>query len=125
MDKDMQFKQIILVTDGESNEGVNPVSISKEGYNKGIITSTIGITNDVGNEKSLAEIKDIANSGGGIWEYTDISNLDTTMSMVTMKSVYKTIEEIVNKELKDIVGTELEEMHPNSRKKIAKQSIYL
>ena len=118
MDKEMQFKQIILVTDGESNEGTNPVMISKQGYEKGIITSTIGITNDIGSEESLTEIKEIASTGGGIWEYTDISNLDTTMSMVTMKSVYKTIEEIVNKELKDIVGTELEEMHPSSRKKI-------
>lgn len=116
--KDIEFKQIILVTDGESNVGLNPVEVSKEGHKKGVTISTIGITSDTDREESILEIQDIANAGGGIWENTNINDLGQAMSMVTMKSVYKTIEEAVNKELKTIVGTELEEMHPSSRKKI-------
>ncbi|AFS79366.1 hypothetical protein Curi_c23710 [Gottschalkia acidurici 9a] len=118
MTKEIQFKQIVLVTDGESNLGLNPIKVSEDGNKRGITISTIGITSDLEREESITEIKSIAEAGGGIWEHTNIKDLDTTMSMVTMKSVYKTIEEAVNKELKNIVGTELEEMHPSSRKKI-------
>ncbi|KNF07818.1 hypothetical protein CLPU_12c00910 [Gottschalkia purinilytica] len=118
MDKNIEFKQIILVTDGESNIGGDPTIIAKEGNERGVAISTIGIISNEEKEESLAEIQDIATLGGGVWEYTNIQELTSAMSMVTMKSVYKTIEEAVNKELKEIVGTELDEIHPSSRKKI-------
>lgn len=113
----IEFKQIILVTDGESNEGVDPVIVSKEAKNKQITINTIGITNSE-SEESISEIKEIAEFSGGVYEYTNINSLDTAMSMVSMKSVYNTLEETVSKELKNIVGSELEEIHPSSRKKI-------
>ena len=113
----MEFKQIILVTDGESNEGVDPVLVARGSQAKNIAINTIGITEN-SRESSMMEIKEIADASGGVWEHTDIQNLDTTMSMVSMKSVLNTIEETVNKELKSIVGSELEEIHPSSRKKI-------
>lgn len=113
----MEFKQIILVTDGESNEGVDPVLVARGSGAKNITINTIGIT-ERETEESMTEIKEIADASGGVWEHTNIQNLDTTMSMVSMKSVYNTLEETVNKELKSIMGSELEEIHPSSRKKI-------
>lgn len=113
----MEFKQIILVTDGESNEGVDPVLVARGSGAKNITINTIGIT-ERETEESITEIKEIADASGGVWEHTSIQNLDTTMSMVSMKSVYNTLEETVNKELKSIMGSELEEIHPSSRKKI-------
>lgn len=113
----IEFKQIILVTDGQSNEGEDPLLVSKECGDRDITINTIGIT-DRGNEDSMTEIKDIANLSGGVWEHTDLNSLDTAMSMVSMKSVYNTLEETVSKELKSLVGSEIDEIHPNSRKNI-------
>lgn len=113
----IEFKQVILVTDGESNEGDSPLFVSKECGDKNITINTIGIT-DSTNEDSMTEIKDIANLSGGVWEHTDLNSLDTAMSMVSMKSVYNTLEETVSKELKNLVGSEIDEIHPSSRKDI-------
>lgn len=118
MDKIIEFRQIMLITDGESNEGVCPISVAKEGHARGVTTSTIGIINGTNEEKPLKEIKDIADAGGGIWETTDIQNLPIALSVATVKSVYKTIEEAVNKELKEIIGTGLVDIHPESRIKV-------
>lgn len=118
MDKFLEFKQIILATDGECNVGVDPISVAKDAFNKGITVSTIGIIDKGLKEKSIAEVQKIAEVGGGIWEITDINNFSNTMEMVTQKSVYRTIEQAVSKELKSILGQELDELHPDSRKKI-------
>jgi len=118
MEKNIEFKQIILATDGESNVGPDPVMIAKQGHSSGITISTIGIVDEQNKEQPLTEIQNIALAGGGIWEMTDVKSLTSAMSMLTMKSVHMTIEQVVNKELKGIIGTELKDMHPDSRKKI-------
>ncbi|MFA5524705.1 MAG: VWA domain-containing protein [Tissierellales bacterium] len=118
MDKTIEFRQIMLITDGESNEGMDPITVAKEGHSKGITISTIGITNKIADERPLLEIKAIAEAGGGVWESTNVQNLTMALSMVTVKSVYKTIEEAVNKELKDLIGTGLNDMPPQSRNKV-------
>lgn len=118
MDKVIEFKQIMLITDGESNVGIDPVRAAREGRESGVTTSTIGIIDNTKNEKPLTEIKDIAEAGGGVWEITNIQNLSEALSMVTVKSVYKTIEEAVNKELKELIGTGLNDIHPESRVKV-------
>lgn len=118
MDKVIEFKQVMLITDGESNVGMDPVKAAREGRENGVTISTIGIIDNAKNEKSLAEIKDIAEAGGGVWELTNIQNLSAALSMVTVKSVYKTIEEAVNKELKELIGTGLNDIHPESRIKV-------
>ncbi|WIV13052.1 VWA domain-containing protein [Proteiniborus sp. MB09-C3] len=118
MDKIIEFRQVMLITDGESNEGIDPISAAREGYEKGVTISTIGITDKTNDERPLKEIMDIAEAGGGVWELTNIQNLSTALSMVTVKSVYKTIEEAVSKELKEIIGTGLNDMPPQSRVKV-------
>lgn len=118
MDKIIEFRQIMLITDGESNEGIDPISAAKEGHAKGVTISTIGITDKNNDERPLKEIKDIAEAGGGVWELTNIQNLSMALSVATVKSVYKTIEEAVNKELREIIGTGLNEMQPQSRIKV-------
>lgn len=118
MDKTIEFRQIMLITDGESNEGIDPITAAKEGHNKGVTISTIGIIDKSNDERPLSEIKDIAEAGGGVWELTNIQNLSMALSMVTVKSVYKTIEEAVNRELKEIIGTGISDMPPESRVKV-------
>ncbi|RKD33885.1 VWA domain-containing protein [Thermohalobacter berrensis] len=118
MEKDIEFKQIILVTDGESNVGYSPVEVAQNANQKGVNVNTIGIVTGNKKEKPLAEIQEIAIAGGGLWELTNIKDFAKTIETVTKKSVYKTIEETVNKELKNLLGTELNDMHPTSRKTI-------
>lgn len=118
MEKIIEFRQIMLITDGESNEGVDPMTAAKEGHDKGVTTSTIGIIDKNNDERPLKEIKDIAEAGGGVWDITNIQNLSMALSVATVKSVYKTIEEAVNKELKEIIGTGLNDIEPQSRIKV-------
>ncbi len=89
MDKKGLIRQIILVSDGESNVGINPIEVSKKAKELGITVSTIGIVNNRTKEKPLAEIQQIANQGGGIWEITDLENFSKTMEMLTVKTVHK------------------------------------
>lgn len=118
MDKIIEFRQVMLITDGESNEGIDPITAAREGYNQGVNISTIGIIDKTNDEKPLSEIKDIAEAGGGVWELTNIQNLSKALTMATVKSVYKTIEEAVSRELKEIIGTGLNDMPPESRIKV-------
>jgi len=115
------LKQIILITDGQSNIGGDPVISAKNAYNKNIIVNTIGIVNNEdSNDKALDEIVSIAKAGGGQYEYTQINNLYQTMKSVTIKTINQTIQQAVNKQLKEIMGQGLENIEPASRNKLLK-----
>ncbi|MCC5912098.1 MAG: VWA domain-containing protein [Clostridiaceae bacterium] len=118
MNKEAVVKQIVLVTDGQSNIGNNPIDVSKEAYERGIVVNTIGIMNQNQQEKPLDEIVGIARSGGGTYEYTYLDDLYKTMQSVTYKTVNSTIQDAVNKQLKEIIGQDLDSMEPESRSKI-------
>ncbi len=113
----LEMKQIIVVTDGQSNIGGNPVSAAKEAKEEGVIVNAIGIIDGQADE-ALWEVEKIAQGGGGIWENTMIQELGQTMHGVTQKTVHKTIETIVGKQLKEIIGTDLENIPPKERSKI-------
>ncbi|TCO71356.1 vWA domain-containing protein [Marinisporobacter balticus] len=115
----VEIRQIIVVTDGKSNVGGNPVTAAAEAYRENVIVNAIGIMDDRGSDDdSLCEVEKIAQMGGGIWENTIIQNLGQTMHVVTQKTVNKTIETIVGKQLKAIMGKDLEDMPPKVRSKV-------
>lgn len=115
-----EIKQIIVVTDGRSNMGVSPVLAAGRAYDSGITVSTIGIINhrNSSDEKDIEEVEEIARAGGGLCEYSRIENLGRTMQDLTHKTAQKTIEQIVSRQLKSIIGEEIEAMEPRSRLKI-------
>lgn len=118
-DKNVVLKQIILVTDGQSNIGGNPIDSAKEAYNKNIIVNTVGILNKgEKNNNAYDEVTNIAKAGGGHCEYTHIEYLYQTMKSLTIKTVNMTIQEAVNKQLKEIMGQGLESIEPSSRGKL-------
>ncbi len=96
------LKQIIIISDGQSNIGPNPGNMAALALDNSIIVNTIGII-DNEEESSIFELENIAESGGGICELTNINNLSETLSRVTVKSVYSTVEEMVSQELKEIL----------------------
>ena len=117
--KRAEIKQLIVVTDGKSNIGGNPVTAAIQVAREGISVNVIGImaSKDM-DDRFLQEVEDIAQAGKGVSEITMIQDLGHTMHMVTQKSMNKTIETIVGKQLKEIIGTELDEIPPRSRNKI-------
>ena len=115
-----EIRQIIVVTDGRSNIGISPISAAKRAYDSGITVSTIGIINhrNSSDEKDIEEVEEIAKAGGGLCEYSRIENLGRTMQNLTHKTAQRTIEQIVSRQLKSIMGEEIEDMEPRSRLKL-------
>lgn len=114
------MRQIILVTDGCSNEGISPVVAAAHALAEGIAVNVIGVMDqgELG-QKGMIEISDIAKAGGGISRVVSSHLLSQTMQMVTRKTVSHTIQQVVNKELRQMMGIEdLEALHPNKRSQI-------
>lgn len=112
------LKQIILISDGRSNVGSKPEGIAELALSQDIRVNTIGIINSVEDREQVLELESISEKGGGVCELTDLENLSETLSRVTMKSVYGTIEEVVNNELQDMMDVDIKEMNPKERNEI-------
>lgn len=115
-----EIRQIIIITDGKSNIGINPIEAARQAYKSGIIVSTIGIIGQEGegDERDIEELEGIAKAGGGLCEYTHLENLSMTVQVMTQKTAQRTIEQIVSKQLKSIVGVDMNSLEPKSRFKI-------
>ncbi|HLU21327.1 MAG TPA: VWA domain-containing protein [Bacillaceae bacterium] len=112
------LKQILLITDGCSNQGEDPVAMAALAQEKGITVNVIGVMeNDTIDEKGLQEIEGIAASGGGISQVVYATQLSQTVQMVTRKAMTQTLQGVVNKELRQILGKEvdMEELPPDQR----------
>jgi len=113
------IKQIIVITDGRSNIGVNPAEAAAKAKAGGITVSAIGIIDNEGkNEEDVMEVEAIAKAGGGLSDYCYIQNLGTTLQVMTQKTVNHTLECIVSKQLKTIIGEDITNIEPESRMKI-------
>lgn len=115
-----EIRQVIVITDGRSNIGINPIEAAKLAAKLGIVVSTIGIINQngEGDEGDIDELEGIAKAGGGLCEYTHLENLGMTVQVMTQKTAQKTIEQIVSKQLKSIIGVDINNLEPKSRFKI-------
>lgn len=115
-----EIRQIIVITDGKSNIGINPIEAARQANKAGIVVSTIGIINQDsdGDEKEIEELEGIAKAGGGLCEYTHLENLGMTVQVMTQKTAQRTIEQIVSRQLKSIVGVDMNNLEPKSRFKI-------
>lgn len=115
-----EVRQIIVITDGKSNIGMSPIDAARQANKLGIVVSTIGIIghNGDGEERDIEELEGIAKAGGGLCEYTHLENLGMTVQVMTQKTAQKTIEQIVSKQLKTIIGVDINNLEPKSRFKI-------
>lgn len=118
MKKQILLKQIILVTDGESNGFKEPINSIKTIVKNGITISTIGILDKKSSEKTLFEIQQMAKIGRGVCETTDLDNLSSTMYSTTQKSIYNTLNSVINHELKNIMNKDTKNIDPSSREKV-------
>jgi len=112
------LKQILLITDGCSNQGDDPIAMAALAKEQGITVNVIGvIEKDVIDEKSMTEIEGIAMSGGGVSQVVYAKQLSQTVQMVTRKAMTQTLQGVVNHELQQILGGSktVEDLPPDQR----------
>ncbi|GAA0609138.1 VWA domain-containing protein [Virgibacillus siamensis] len=116
------LKQILLITDGCSNKGENPAATAALAYQQGISVNVIGIMEDDQTEQpeGFQEVEEIAMSGGGVSQIVYKQSLSQTVQTVTQQAMTQTIQGFVNKELKQILGSEqsMEDIEPEKRGEI-------
>ncbi|PLT33059.1 VWA domain-containing protein [Bacillus sp. V5-8f] len=112
------LRQILLITDGCSNQGEDPAAMAALAREQGITVNVIGVMeNDIIDEKGMKEIEAIAHSGGGVSQIVYSQQLSQTVQMVTRKAMTQTIQGVVNKELQQILGNSvtMEDLPPEKR----------
>lgn len=113
-----KIRQILLITDGCSNSGEDPVAMSALAKEQGITVNVIGVVDqDTIDEKGMSEIEAIAMSGGGVSQVVYTQQLSQTVQMVTRKAMTQTIHGVVNRELQQILGSPktVEDLPPEKR----------
>lgn len=112
------LKQILLITDGCSNQGEDPIAMAALAKEQGITVNVIGVMDqDVIDENGMNEIEGIAMSGGGVSQVVYAQKLSQTVQMVTRKAMTQTLQGVVNQELKQILGQSqtIEDLPPEKR----------
>jgi Ca-activated chloride channel family protein len=113
------LRQILLITDGCSNHGEDPVAIAALAREKGVAINVIGILsqNEAYGEHGLKEVEEIAMSGGGVSQIVYANQLAQTVKMVTQKAMTQTIHGMINMELTHILGDDkhMEDLPPEKR----------
>ena len=116
-----KIRQVLLITDGCSNHGENPIAMAALAKEQGITVNVIGVMErDVIDEKGIKEIEEIALSGGGVSQIVYSEQLSQTVQMVTRKGMTQTIQGVVNRELQQILGAKktMEDLPPEKRGEI-------
>lgn len=111
------MKQIVLITDGCSNVGMDPVIAAAQARAEGITVNVVGVIDqgEIG-ELGASEIAEIAKAGGGMSRIVSSELLSQTVQMMTRKTVTHTIQQAVNKELRQIMGAgSVEALPPEKR----------
>lgn len=115
------IKQILLITDGCSNQGGDPIAMAALAQEQGITVNVIGVMeHDTIDEQGMREIEGIALSGGGVSQVVYAQILSQTVQMVTRKAMTQTLQGVVNKELQQILGGSqtMEDLPPDKRGEI-------
>ncbi len=113
------IKQILLITDGCSNQGEDPAAVSALAKQQGISVNVIGVLDDDQSEQpeGLEEVEDISQAGGGVSRIVYARSLSQTVQLVTRQAMTQTLQGVVNKELQEILGAEtsMEDLPPEKR----------
>lgn len=115
------IKQILLITDGCSNQGEDPGAMAALAKEQGIAVNVIGIIDEgVSTDSGIREVEDIAMAGGGVSRIVYAKQLSQTVQMVTHQAMTQTIQGVVNKELQQILGQNesIEDLPPEKRGKV-------
>lgn len=112
------LKQILLITDGCSNRGENPISVVQRMHSRNVSINVIGIVErNQFHQVEINEIENIAKYGVGTHQIVYIDKLTQTVQMVTRKAMTQTIQGVVNDQLRAIFQKDkkLEDLSPTAR----------
>ncbi|MBB5174893.1 vWA domain-containing protein [Texcoconibacillus texcoconensis] len=112
------LRQILLLTDGCSNTGEDPIAMAALAKEEGITINVIGVIEQGQmSEQGIQEVEGIAMAGGGVSQIVYTQQLSQTVQMVTRKGMTQTIQGVVSKELEGILGkeTSMEDLEPEKR----------
>ncbi|MCD7036659.1 VWA domain-containing protein [Metabacillus sp. GX 13764] len=115
------LRQILLITDGCSNHGEDPVAMAALAKEQGITVNVIGVVEEsIIDHDAIREIEGIASSGGGVSQIVYAQQLSQTVQMVTRQAMTQTLQGVVNQELQEILGKKvtMEELPPEKRGEI-------
>lgn len=118
--EELKLSQILLITDGCSNVGLNPIEAAKFAREEGHVVNVIGVVDqgELG-EYGAQEIREIAIAGGGMSRIVTPKLLSQTVQLMTRQAITRTIHGAVNRELKQILnGTTIEELPPKERSQV-------
>jgi Ca-activated chloride channel homolog len=112
-----RLRQILLITDGCSNQGEDPVAMATLAKEQGIAVNVIGVIGEGESAGGIQEIEDIAIAGGGISQIVQAKQLSQTVQMVTRKAMTQTIKGVINQELQQILGEKetMDDLPPEKR----------
>lgn len=110
------LKQIIVITDGHSNYGRDPVDAAREAREYGITVNAVGIL-DAGwmGARGRQEVERIAHVGGGVCQFTAAEDIGQTIHTVTSQLTRRYSELILNRQLRQMTGVELTGLSPAQR----------
>lgn len=116
-----KLKQLLLITDGCSNQGEDPADVARYAREQGITVNVIGIMDHAAKDHGgIREVDEIARAGGGMSRIVQLEALSQTVQMVTRQAMSETIKGVINQELQQILGHEasVETLHPEKRDQI-------
>lgn len=116
-----EMKQVLLITDGCSNVGQDPVEVARELVKENITVNVIGIIDHgmIG-EKGIAEVQSIARAGNGLCEIVQSHDLTYTVQAMTQQAMNLTIEHVVNRQLTQLLGDQrgIQALAPEKRTEV-------
>ncbi|QKS69652.1 VWA domain-containing protein [Paenalkalicoccus suaedae] len=110
------LRQILVITDGCSNQGEDPVAVATLAKESGYTVNVVGVVNHEG--AGMDEITNIAQAGGGMSDIVRKAQLSQTVQMVTRKAMTQTIYGVVHQELKGVFA-QVESMPPEKQEKLS------
>jgi len=115
------IRQILVITDGFSNVGDNPVEVARQAKRAGVVVNVIGVVDkgDLGHQ-GKEEARSIADAGGGMCRIVQSTDLGATAQMVTHQTMQMTLQQVVNAELMQAMGKTSADLEPEERARVAK-----
>ncbi|GAB6932070.1 hypothetical protein JCM14719A_04230 [Calditerricola satsumensis] len=103
--REMVLEQILLVTDGCSNVGGDPVEAAAEARRQGIVVNVIGVLHgQTLGEHGRREAERIAAAGGGVCQFAQPERLSHTVQAVTRQAMTRTLHAVVREELRTLLA---------------------
>ncbi|MBX5437017.1 MAG: VWA domain-containing protein [Alicyclobacillaceae bacterium] len=113
-------RQILVITDGCSNVGEDPVEAARKARRSGIAVNVVGVV-DKGEDgqRGYSEAMSIADAGGGACRIVQPLELSATVQMMTRQTMQLTLAQVVDRELVHVMGKTADDLNPEERTKVA------